>query len=101
MCMSGSFMVSGLQVLNPLLVGFCVQCKIAVQFHPLARGCQGLSLFCCCCLTLFTEETGLSPLYVLGSFVVSSLSIYAWVCFRLCSVALVYVSVFYDSSLMF
>ena len=49
---------------NPFWVNFCVWCKIVVWFHPFAYSCPVFP-------TPFIEETVLSPLYILSSFVVN------------------------------
>ena len=50
--------------LNSFWVNFCLQCKIVVKFHSFACGCPVLPV-------PFIEETLLSPLYILGSFIIN------------------------------
>ena len=71
-----SYMVSGLMFksLIHFKLIFCVCCKIVDQCHSLACGCPGV-------LTPFIGVTVLSPLYILGSFVINLLTIYAQVYF--------------------
>ena len=65
---------SYVKIFIPFLVNFYISCKIIVDFYSLACGCPGYP-------RPFIEETVHSPLYVLVSFVIRSLTIYAWVYF--------------------
>ena len=70
-----NFMVSGLMFKSlthfELIFVYSVKSQ---SFHFLIYGCAVFP-------TPFIEETVLSPLYILGSFVINELTIYVWVCF--------------------
>ena len=89
MLSSRNFMVSGLMFKsNPFWVDFYVWCKVVAKFHSFAYGCSMFS-------TPYVKETVLFPLFILGDLIKNRLTGYTWVYFWvLCSVPLVYVSVF-------
>ena len=79
---------SSIQAFNPFWVDFCRWYKIRVHLNSFARGCPVFS-------AQFIEETVLSLLYSLGSFVEQMLTVYAWYYFWvLNSAPLTYVSIF-------
>ena len=79
---------SYISAFNPFWVDFCVWCEIRIWFHFCVHGYLVFS-------TPFVEETILSPLCILGTFVEDHLALYIWIYYSvLYSVPLAYVFIF-------
>ena len=77
-----------IQVFNPFGVDFCVWCQGVFSFHSFPCGCPVFP-------APLIEQAVLSPLYILGSFVIDELAVGAWVEFwAFYPVPLIYISVF-------